>query len=637
MRALAIAFSLLLTATSAMTTPLPRTVLILDQSTHFGPWPNAVIGAIRSTINDVPDTATFYGEHLDLFRFDDPRYKASTQEYFREKYRDKPIGVIVCIGPRALGYALAFRGSLWPNVPVVFTAVDERTVGRGIPPGVTGLTLNLTLADMIKAARIVVPDLQGFAIVGTPLKDQLYYSRFVEELPEFTRDLKFIDLMGLSIDEVRQRVATLPDRTVIFYIGINFYRETTYVAAELVPVIAAVANRPIVVDAETFFGSGAIGGFIATPSQAGEEAGRLVLRILDGEDIANIPVGTQGVLKPIFDWRQLQRWKVPESRLPLGSEIRFRPRGIWEQYQVQILIAVAAFLLQTGLVAWLIYEHRRRHLAEVQSRNSMSELMQMNRLSTAGELSASIAHEVNQPLTGIVASASAALRWLSRDYPDLGKAQEALRYIVAAGSRASDIVTNIRAMFIKDTQERAQIDLNELLRSVLGLVYIDLRKHSIEAEIDLSEQLPPVIGNAVQLQQVILNLVMNAIDAMDSAELRVLSIKAETTETNAVHVSIADTGSGIDAADLNLVFKPLFTTKARGMGMGLSICKSIIESHKGRIWVSAGVAKGSVFHFELPAHQGSKGKADLSDPARAPNGSASSVASAPSRADEMIG
>jgi len=124
---------------------------------------------------------------------------------------------------------------------------------------------------------------------------------------------------------------------------------------------------------------------------------------------------------------------------------------------------------------------------------------------------------------------------------------------------------------------------------------------------------------------------------MDSAELRVLSIKAETTETNAVHVSIADTGSGIDAADLNLVFKPLFTTKARGMGMGLSICKSIIESHKGRIWVSAGVAKGSVFHFELPAHQGSKGKADLSDPARAPNGSASSVASAPSRADEMIG
>ena len=142
--------------------------------------------------------------------------------------------------------------------------------------------------------------------------------------------------------------------------------------------------------------------------------------------------------------------------------------------------------------------------------------------------------------------------------------------------------------------------MNKLIRTVLALVYIDLRKHSVESQVNLSEQLPPVIGNAVQLQQVILNLVTNAIESMNSAETRVLSIRSETTGRNGIRVSIADTGSGIDLANLNRLFEPMFTTKARGMGMGLSICKSIIESHQGRIWVTAGAPRGSTFQFESP-------------------------------------
>ena len=159
-------------------------------------------------------------------------------------------------------------------------------------------------------------------------------------------------------------------------------------------------------------------------------------------------------------------------------------------------------------------------------------------------------------------------------------------------------------MFGKDTEERNPADLNKLLRTVLGLVYIDLRKHSIETQVNLSEQLPPVFGNEVQLQQVILNLVMNAIESMVSAaEPRVLVIKSESGH-NTVLVSVSDTGSGIGVANLSRIFKPMFTTKARGMGMGLSICKSIIESHHGQIWVSAGAPRDSVFHFALPLHRG---------------------------------
>ena len=200
--------------------------------------------------------------------------------------------------------------------------------------------------------------------------------------------------------------------------------------------------------------------------------------------------------------------------------------------------------------------------------------------------------------------ANAASRWLSRENPDIGRARDALDKVVMAGHRANDVITNVSAMFGKDTQERKPADLNKLIRTVLGLVYIDLRKHSIETQVNLSEQLPLVIGNEVQLQQVILNLVMNAIESMVSAvEPRVLSIKSESAEHNTVLVSISDTGSGIGVADLSRIFKPMFTTKARGMGMGLSICKSIIESHHGQIWVSAGAPRGSVFHFALPLNR----------------------------------
>jgi C4-dicarboxylate-specific signal transduction histidine kinase len=243
----------------------------------------------------------------------------------------------------------------------------------------------------------------------------------------------------------------------------------------------------------------------------------------------------------------------------------------------------------------------------------MAELTQLNRLSTAGELSAAIAHEVRQPITAMVAMANAAARWLSRESPDIGRAQDAVNKVVAAGHRASDVITNVRGLFGKDMQEKTSTDVNKLIKAVLALVYIDLRKHSIETQMNLSE-LPPFIGNEVQLQQVVLNLVMNAVESMVLvAEPRVLSIKSESTERNSVLVSIADTGKGIDVRNLNRLFKPMFTTKAQGMGMGLSICKSIIDSHNGQIWVTAGVPRGSIFHYELPLRQGDQHGSDLSD------------------------
>jgi signal transduction histidine kinase len=544
---------------------------------------------------------SYYMEHLDLFGFGGRQYDDNLLNHLTDKYGHTPIGVILSIGPGALDFAIKLRATAWPAVPIVFTAVSEETAPHPLPPKTTGFFVQKSFANMVKAARGILPDLRRLVLVGNPFEGAVYYPQFADEIPKFSDEFEIIDLMGLPVREIQRHVAALPPDSAVFYFGINADAERRYASAvEPLILIAEATSRPIIGDAETEIGAGAIGGFVLRPDEVGRDASRLVMRIFDGEDASDIPALVGNTLTPMFDWRQLQRWNISESALPAGSEIRFRPPDLWDRYRAQLLLVVAAILTQFALIFWLTLERRRRAIAEAQSRNSISELAYMNRRATAGELSASIAHEISQPLTGIVARGSAALRWLHAETPNLQKVGDALEQIINAGHRAGEILASLRALFKKDTSERAPLDINKLIRSVLELVEMDLWKHSVQSHTNLAEHLPLVIGNEVQLQQVVLNLVMNAIEAMSSADIRVLSVKSEVGERDTVHVSIEDTGSGIDPSDVDSIFKPLFTTKARGMGMGLSICRSIIESHDGRIWVSAGSSKGSIFQFELP-------------------------------------
>jgi len=240
--------------------------------------------------------------------------------------------------------------------------------------------------------------------------------------------------------------------------------------------------------------------------------------------------------------------------------------------------------------------------AELQ--RTMAELTHMNRVATAGVLAASIAHEINQPLTGIVVSASAARRWLALSEPSIEEAQDALDQIERDGHRAGEIITSLRGMFKKETQARKPIDINKLIFTVLAIVRHELQTHGVDLRTQLDESLPALEGDRVQLQQVVLNLVMNAIEAMQSAVPRTLSIRSCLSKPNFVHVAIEDTGTGIDPSNHDHIFNPMFTTKARGMGIGLSVCQSIVKSHNGRIWVTGGIEKGSIFQFELPTNVG---------------------------------
>jgi PAS domain S-box-containing protein len=243
------------------------------------------------------------------------------------------------------------------------------------------------------------------------------------------------------------------------------------------------------------------------------------------------------------------------------------------------------------------------------------QLAHASRETTISAMTASIAHEISQPVAAIVTSANASLRWLNRSDPDVAEAQAALNRIVKDGHRINEVITSVRAMFGTKSRETSPVDVRLLVAEVLELVRGELETHQILLHNDIGDALPQVMAERVQLQQVLLNLIMNAIEAMDSVTggERRLTITSSLDERASVLVTVGDTGSGIDPAHLERVFDPFFTTKSHGMGLGLSICRSIVEAHGGRLWASSQSPRGAVFHLNLPS-TGTEGQTGISGP-----------------------
>jgi len=259
------------------------------------------------------------------------------------------------------------------------------------------------------------------------------------------------------------------------------------------------------------------------------------------------------------------------------------------------------------------------HQKEISLREAQTELAHVSRVRTMGELAASIAHEVNQPLAGILTNANAGLRWLVRDSPDITEACEAIRRIMRDGSRASDVISGIRALFKKASAAREPIDINQIIQEVLILTQPELQKNRISLRTQFANDLPVVLGDKIQLQQVVLNLVLNGIEAMSGVadEPRELSVSSQKAteilheagkeivpdsaltepESASLLIAVRDSGPGLDAEELQQVFEPFYTTKSQGLGMGLAISRSIVEAHQGHLWVTANAPRGAVFQF----------------------------------------
>ncbi len=289
----------------------------------------------------------------------------------------------------------------------------------------------------------------------------------------------------------------------------------------------------------------------------------------------------------------------------LAFEHFFLGRTLPPAVESAVFLRFVVFLIATLLITGLMEVKRRveesRNRAEEALRQSQMDLARVSRVTTMGELTASLAHEVNQPIAAAVTDANTCLRWLNRDQPDLEEAREAASRVVKDVTRASEIVSRVRVLFKKGTSQRELVDLNRTIRDMVALMRSEATQHSTLVRTELTQDLPQVMGDRVQLQQVLMNLMINGIDAMKDVEgTRELSIKSRRADNEHLQVSVSDTGVGLPPEQTDRIFNAFFTTKNHGTGMGLRISRSIVESHGGRLWAENNSPRGASFYFTLP-------------------------------------
>ncbi|HEX4990499.1 MAG TPA: ATP-binding protein [Candidatus Binatia bacterium] len=305
---------------------------------------------------------------------------------------------------------------------------------------------------------------------------------------------------------------------------------------------------------------------------------------------------------PKKNWKLGDVRGVLEITRPLDSIIAQTHAGLRETFALMAIIGTLGLIGLAKLRQSQAAAREREISDQERSAVMQAELARVSRLTTMGQMAASIAHEINQPLAGVVNNANAGLRWLTNRPPNIDEVRAALRRIVNDGERGSGIIESIRAMLKKDDRKRVKLDLNELIRDVMRLSKGQFQRHGVSIRSELADNLPTVSADRVQLQQVILNLLMNAAEATasNSNQERLVCVRSEKHDSDWVRISVEDSGTGIKPEDEKRIFEAFFTTKTDGMGMGLSICRSIVQSHGGRITAARAMSRGSVFQVTLP-------------------------------------
>ena len=581
-------------------------VMLFDERREVPERAALEAGFVRTLTSNSPDHIEIYRETMDLSRFGSDTHRTLLKNYLRDKYADKTIDVTVAVLGSAFEFLLDHGEAIFPGTPIVFSGVDRRELGdRSLPPHVHGVLLKREFAPTLDLAIGLHPHTKRVVVVaGRSEFDTRVLDQARQEFGVYENRLAFTYLTTLPLQKLLTELVGLPPQTIVLFT--TFFQDGAgepFVPYEVLPLVSAAASAPTYGFLDQYLGRGIVGGSLFSLSAQGAEAAKLVLQVLGGSERSAPSLLAVPGSKLLFDWRQMQRWGISELSLPAGSEIRFRDLTLWEQYRMLILAAFAVLLLQATLIAWLINERWRRRVAEADSLQRINELARMNRIASAGEMAASIAHEVRQPLAAIANSGSASLNWLKRQVPDLDEVRILLQNIIKESHRADDIIKGIRAMFRNNSPVRTQTNLNELIRQVITITAGSVKSNNIMLDANLTDDVPLlVMADPVQLQQVILNLIMNAVEAMshsgDSA--RILRLGSQLDGAGTVLMKVADSGPSLDPKVAERMFQPFFTTKPGGMGMGLAICKTIIQQHGGSLTASPRKPHGMEFQIVLP-------------------------------------
>lgn len=585
-----------------------RVLLLHSFGREFRPW-SEYARSIRAALEQQSPWPLDLQEHALLTaRFNDPGPDAPFIEYLSSLYQGCPPDIVLSIGAPAAMFVQKHRDRLFLETPMVLTVVEERLVDReALTDNDTVVSVRNDFLAAFKNVLQVMPDTQTIAVViGASALEKFWLDELKRELKPLEGQVALVYYADRSFAEILKKASALPPHTVLFWglmsiDGAGVAQEGDLALRSL----HAVANAPIFSFQEAFFNRETVGGPMHSIADTSKQAVNAAIRILSGEKPGNIKIEPIGFAAPKYDWREMRRWGISETNLPAGSEILFRELDLWERYRWLTAVIAAVIMIQTGLISGLLHERRRRRFAEVESRRRLAELAHVNRYSTAGELTTSIAHELNQPLGSILTNTETAELMLESSSPDLAEVREILADIRRDDQRASEVIRRLRSVLKKTPFEIRDIDLSDTVREAIGFVagVADRRDATLKFAAAPSEL--RVKGDLVQLQQVIVNVIINAMDAISEADAGMSEVSVSTARSG-VHaeIRVGDTGHGIAAGDLKNVFDPFFTTKPQGMGMGLAIVRTILEAHDGQITAENQASGGALFTIRLPLARG---------------------------------
>jgi signal transduction histidine kinase len=400
-----------------------------------------------------------------------------------------------------------------------------------------------------------------------------------------------------------QSMRTLPPRTITILSGFSRDRSgQQFNEGDLIASVTRLASAPVYGIARNWVGDGIVGGVTLDFGDDGVRTGRLLLQVLDRAS-RGLPLPPSEVGRPeqVVDWRALERWGLSEDRLPRGTEVLFRTPTVWQRFRTLILAIAAVLAAESVLIALLLVERRRRIRAMRMVEESRGQLAHIGRVATLGEMTAAISHELRQPLAAIRAHAQAGEMLLDRTPSDSSEAREVFRDIASENVRAVEVLDHIRALARKDEAIDVPVDLNRVCEHSAELLTFDAARRGVQLRLSLQPGLPSVIGDAVQLQQVVLNLVLNAMDAVQAApRTREVVLATSGGKGGEVEIFVRDTGPGLSPEVRLRAFEPFYSTKTQGLGMGLAIVRSIVERHHGRVHAENENTGGAVFRVQLP-------------------------------------
>ena len=507
------------------------------------------------------------------------------------------------IASPAAVFARKYRKQLFPDVPLVLAAVDVAFLGDD------PLSDNETAVAAVNDFPRHVDDLlrllpgtrQVFMVTGSGTIGQFWRILLAKEFKRFEDRLTFIESADLTVPEILRRCANLPSNTVIFYLAMSSDAQGgSYPDERVLADLHATANAPMFGAHSVMLGYGIVGGSLLNLDELSRSIVDASIQILNGETPSRVKVPPLMPGQPVFDWRELQRWRIPESRLPANSVVLHRAPNPWQEYRGTALTALGVIAIQFFLISALLYQRRERQRAELESRKNLALAADASRRATMSALTNSIAHELGQPLGSMIQNAHALQMMVTANRASADTIDEVLSEIRTQGKHATQIIDRQRTMLRSHQMDKKPIDLRDVIKESLALVAPDMRVREVEAAVTLSPEPLVVSGDEVLLQQVLVNLVMNAMDAMSQTPpaRRILMVNTSVRGAD-VDIAVRDTGTGLPPDLDGKLFTPFVTTKSQGMGIGLTIAQTIVAAHGGTINAHNNPDGGATFTFTL--------------------------------------